>query len=244
MKIYSALQIGAYHTDHCEDYLYTGRIGDGNLILAVMDGCTMGTDSYFAATLVGKILRKLVTEKGYKQRYQPDTDTTPEACMRFLLQALFRELNSIRNQLLLDRKELLTTLILAVIDPEQRQGVCLAAGDGLVSVNGVRHEFEQDNKPDYLGFHLDEDFDTWYTKQEQKIALDDIRDLSIATDGIGSFTPVGKAISNETIDPADLLLSDTTGVASEDMLYLQLKKLEHTWGLAPTDDLALIRLIF
>ncbi|PSK95326.1 protein phosphatase 2C domain-containing protein [Taibaiella chishuiensis] len=243
MKIYSALQIGAYHTDHCEDYLYTGHIGSSQTVLAVMDGCTMGTDSYFAATLVGKILHKLVTEKGYKQRYEPGTDTAPEACLRALLKALFRELNSIRNQLLLDRKELLTTLVIAVIDPVKKQGVCLAAGDGLVCINGVLHEFEQDNKPDYLGFHLDEDFDTWYDQQQQKIRLDDIRDLSIATDGIGTFTPVRQATAAQPVDPVTLLLADTTGAAKEDMLYLQLKKLEHTWGLAPTDDLAIIRVI-
>jgi hypothetical protein len=34
-----------------------------------MDGCTMGTDSYFAATLVGKVLRKIATEKNYQSFY-------------------------------------------------------------------------------------------------------------------------------------------------------------------------------
>lgn len=65
MTIYSALQIGAYHTNHCEDYLFVGSIGHDRLLCAVLDGCTMGIDSYFASTLAGKLLRKIAKEKEY-----------------------------------------------------------------------------------------------------------------------------------------------------------------------------------
>ena len=34
MKIYSALQIGAYHLSHCEDYLVTDHIGSAKLLCA------------------------------------------------------------------------------------------------------------------------------------------------------------------------------------------------------------------
>ena len=57
MNIYTTLQIGELHTNHCEDYFITAEIGKNKLLCAVMDGCTMGTDSYFAATLTGKLLR-------------------------------------------------------------------------------------------------------------------------------------------------------------------------------------------
>ena len=67
MKIYSALQIGEYHTNHCEDYLFIGEIGSDKILCAVMDGCTMATDSYFVSTLVGKLLRKIVKIKGYQK---------------------------------------------------------------------------------------------------------------------------------------------------------------------------------
>jgi hypothetical protein len=49
MKIYTTLQIGEHHTNHCEDYLIIEEVGKNKLLCAVMDGCTMGTDSYFAA---------------------------------------------------------------------------------------------------------------------------------------------------------------------------------------------------
>lgn len=64
MKTYSALQIGDYHLNNCEDYLFIGDIGNDKILCAVMDGCTMGTDSYFVSTLTGKLLRKIAKEKG------------------------------------------------------------------------------------------------------------------------------------------------------------------------------------
>lgn len=195
-----------------------------------MDGCTMGTDSYFAATLVGKILSKIVKEKGYKERYQPATEKEPDDYLRAILKDLFKELNTIRNQLLLDQKELLTTLIISLIDRKEHTGLMLAIGDGLVCINGTMHEFDQDNKPDYLGFHLDEDFETWYHQQQQKIKFELPCDISLATDGIFSFTPVRKAAANDIVNPVAWLLSDKTGEENEDMLYLKLKQLEHHCG--------------
>lgn len=243
MKIYTALQIGAYHTNHCEDFLFYGDIGKNKTLCAIMDGCTMGADSYFASTLVGKILNKIVKERSYKEFYNIEADADPDSSLRSILKELFKELNIVRNQLLLDQKELLTTLIIVLLDKKENGGIVLAIGDGLVSINGSLHEFEQDNKPDYLGFHLNEDFESWYDKQSQKIAFDGISDISIATDGIFTFTPVKKAEAASNEQPIDFLLSDKTDEETEDMLYLKLKKLEHNLGLAPTDDLAIIRII-
>ncbi len=243
MKIYSALQIGEYHLNHCEDYFFTGQIGTDKILCAVMDGCTMATDSYFASTLVGKILRKITVEKGYKELYSSDPAVDIDSCLKSILSQLFKELNTTRSQLMLDDKELLTTLIILLVDKKLKQGVVLTVGDGLVSINGNITEYDQDNKPDYLGFHLSEDFETWYNGQQQKIILDDPRDISIATDGVGMFAQVRKVDSLEKVDPVSFLVVDKTNEEDESMLQLKLKKLEHVYGLKPTDDLAIIRLI-
>jgi hypothetical protein len=144
---------------------------------------------------------------------------------------------------MLDQKELLTTLIILLADKKTNEGIVLVVGDGLVSINGTITEFDQDNKPDYLGFHLSEDFETWYSLQKQKIAFSDIQDISIATDGIFMFTPVKKVETTETIDAIDFLLNDKTNEENEEMLELKLKRLEHNYGLKPTDDFAMVRLI-
>ena len=50
-------QIGEFHINHNEDFLVSCEIGNDKMMIAVMDGCTMGTESYFASTLIGKLLR-------------------------------------------------------------------------------------------------------------------------------------------------------------------------------------------
>jgi hypothetical protein len=59
MKIYSVLQRGEYHLNNCDDQLFIDEIGNDKVLCAVMDGCTMAKDSYFASTLVSRLLRKI-----------------------------------------------------------------------------------------------------------------------------------------------------------------------------------------
>lgn len=244
MKIYSVQQIGEYHINHCEDYLVIEEIGSNRLLCAVMDGCTMGIDSYFASTLVGKILRKIAKTKGYMELYGFDNIAVDiETMLKSIMKELFSELNITRQQLLLDTKELLTTLIILLVDKKSNIGSVMVIGDGLISINGQVTEFDQDNKPDYIGFHLSENFETWYANQTQKVTFNSISDISIATDGIAMFEKLNDIHVEETIDPIDFLIHDKSGTNNEDMLELKLKRLQHVFGFKPTDDLALIRLI-
>lgn len=243
MKIYSTLQIGEYHINHCEDYLYIGNLGEDKILCAVMDGCTMGTDSYFAATLVGKILRKIVKEKGYKEFYNVDTPQGVDNYLKSILEDLFNELKSIKSDLFLNTNELLTTLTILLFDKKTSTGAIVVVGDGVVCINGDITEFDQDNKPDYLGYHLAEDYQAWYDSLNQKILFDNLHDVSIATDGITSFASITKTNSLETVDPFYFLLIDNSSADKDNMLDLKLKRLEHHYGLKPTDDLAIIRII-
>lgn len=245
MKIYTTLRIGEYHVNHCEDYLFTENIGNNKLLCAVMDGCTMGNDSYLIATITGKLLRKIAKARNYEELYNPDASSTFNLAgyLKSILSELFQELNIIRNQLQLEKKELLTTLILLLIDVQKNKGIVLVVGDGVVNINGRLTEFDQDNKPDYLGFHLNEDFEKWFESQHQLILIDRVDDISIATDGILTFTQVKQSASSERIDPTAFLLNDINNPANEDLLTTKLKVLEYRYGLKHTDDLALIRVV-
>jgi hypothetical protein len=46
-----------------------------------------------------------------------------------------------------------------VFDTDAGAGQVMVIGDGLVSIDGQLTEYEQDNRPDYLGYHLGEDFE-------------------------------------------------------------------------------------
>jgi len=242
MKIYSVLQIGEYHINHCEDFLITKKIGSNKILCAVMDGCSTAMESQFASALFGKILRKISIEKGYEELYETSQVDSLEDELKAVLKELFKEIIVLKNHLMLDEKELLTTVILLLYDMKTDKGIILSIGDGLICIDEKITEFERDNKPDYLTYHLKENFDDWYNDQTQKIFFNQMKNVSIATDGISSFTAVKKTSHNEKIDPINYLLIDTDNIDSQEMLSQKLKKLEHYYGLKPTDDLAVIRI--
>jgi hypothetical protein len=244
MRIYSALQIGDYHQNNCEDHLFVGEYGKNKTLCAVMDGCTTAFESQFASLLVGKILKKICREKGYREFIEKNIKPlTPEENLKLILKDLLNELRLIQNQLMMDQKELLTTLIVLLFDKDQEKGIALAIGDGFVNINGKITEFEQDNKPDYIGFHLLEDFETFYNSQKQKIEFNSLTDISIATDGIFTFEKLKRNESKEDIDVISFLTIDKVNSEKEDMIALKLKKLENEFGLKPTDDFSIIRIL-
>ncbi len=209
-----------------------------------MDGCTTALESQFASLLVGKILKKICTEKGYRDFIEKNIKPlTPEENLKLILKDLLNELRLIQNQLMMDQKELLTTLILLLFDKDPEKGIVLAIGDGFVNINGKISEFEQDNKPDYIGYHLLEDFETFYNSQKQKIEFNSLTDISIATDGIFTFEKLKRNESKEDIDVIPFLTIDKVNSEKEDMIALKLKKLENEFGLKPTDDFSIIRIL-
>ncbi len=243
MNIYQVLQIGDHHINYCEDYALVTEIGNDHLIAAVMDGCSMGKESYFAATLVGKILRKIAKEIGYQAFFEKQ-DLIGKLVLKNVFKRLFRELQLLKNQLQLEIEELLTTVVLLVLDKKDWSGEVLVVGDGVVVCNGALIEFEQDNKPDYLGYHLVEDFEKWFSEQEQKLSLTNIEDISIATDGIFTFRNFNNEVYEKCeMDLVELLLKEKKDAQNPRMLIKQLNKIEEKWGLRPIDDIGIIRLI-
>ena len=243
MNIYQVVQIGEHHINYCEDYTLVAEIGNDHLLAAVMDGCSMGKESYFAGTLVGKILKKIAKEIGYLAFFERQ-DLVAELILKDVFKKLFQELQLLKNQLQLETEELLTTVLLLVLDKKNWSGELLAVGDGLVVCNGQLIEFEQANKPDYLGYYLAEDFEKWFAKQEQKLSLTNIEDISIATDGIFTFRNFDNAVYKKCEeDLVELLLKEKKDFQNPRMLIKQLNKIEEKWGLRPTDDLGIIRLI-
>ncbi|WP_153398650.1 protein phosphatase 2C domain-containing protein [Chryseobacterium vaccae] len=242
MNIYSALQIGDYHTNQCEDHLVIRKTASDKIICAVMDGCSTALESHFASVLTGKIIRKAAIEKSYKDLYEAAPTSIDEE-LKEIIQSIFEEMSFAKKQLMLDEKELLTTLIILFYNFKENKGGVLTIGDGVICINGEITEYDRDNKPDYLAYHLHEDFNDWYFRQQQKIFFEDLKDISIATDGILTFTQVKKANTEDKINFAQYLMTDLTYSETEEMLNRKLKHLEQHYGVKPTDDLAMIRMI-
>lgn len=162
--------------------------------------------------------------------------------LKEIIKCLFNEMTFLKSHLMLDEKELLTTLIILLYDSSENKGVILSLGDGVVCINGKITEFDRNNKPDYFAYYLNTDFEKWYSSQTQTMYFNHLNDISIATDGVLSFAKVKKTDS-ESINCIEYLMTDVSNNSTEEMLNKKIKILEHQYGLKPTDDLAIIRVI-
>jgi hypothetical protein len=184
-----------------------------------MDGCTMGEDSYFVSTLVGKLIPKIATQRSYQEFYSQSLPSSALADdLRGVLKELMLELRQIKNGLLLDKNELVSTLILLMYDKKSREGQILVVGDGVVCIDGVITEYDQNNIPDYLGYHLGEDFDSWYEGLNQRKSFFNLSDISIFTDGILTFAKFDDKAFHQEIEPISYLLKDKADAEIENML--------------------------
>jgi len=238
MKVYKTLTIGEFHKNFCEDYLISAEYGKNKQLFAVLDGCSMGNESYFAATLTGKILKKIAQEL-----FHTDVPKDLKTDLKEILKQIFENLKNFRNQLLLEKNDLLATLILLVLDTHTNQGELIAIGDGYVALDGNITEYDHNNIPDYLGYHLTEDFEAWYQSQTQRISFTNFKDLSICTDGILTFNHFVEKKQHPFIDPIHYMLLDHEFAESKNMFVKKLMHLEKAYSLKHTDDLAIIRII-
>lgn len=243
MKIYSVLQIGQFHTNYCEDFLVTEPIGTNQRLIAVLDGCTMGTESAFASMLFGKVLRSIAKQL-YYQDFIESSSRKLDQTLKDVFKKLFEEARSIKNQLSLDTNELLSTIILGIIDESTSQGEFLTIGDGLIHYDGQFVEYEQENKPDYLGYHLGEDFELWFDRQQQMLSVPNFKDLSICTDGIFTFQNLtAKANQMPEHKILKFMLQDKEFSAHDNFLERKTRFLDQEKQHVVTDDLAVVRVI-
>lgn len=243
MKIYSTLQIGAFHTNHCEDFFIHESIASNQKLIAVLDGCTMGTESVFASMLYGKILRNIAKIRYHQEFIIPNTLSLQQT-LKNVLQELIAETVQIKNQLGLEVNELLSTIIVGIIDIKTITAEFITIGDGLIYKDGIEYEYEQDDKPDYLGYHLSDNFEDWYKAQGQTLSISNFTDLSICTDGIYTFKNL-KHKENQKSDSEIItyLLSDTEHKEHDNFLDRKIRFLKDQWNHVVTDDLAIIRII-
>lgn len=240
MQIHTLLRIGAFHTNHCEDYIFTGKTGKDRLLIAVMDGCTMGSESHFAANLCGKLLRKIAIQLEYENLKNQSPALKQE--LQHIMERLMQELAAAKNQLSLEREEMLHTLIIGIVDASTGNAELLVVGDGLVAINEDVFVFDQDDKPDYLGYHIGSNFEEWYRSQKQFLSAVHFNRLSIATDGIFTF----RNFAAKTETPLDEiyreLLFDETDRKFPKMLENKLAQLNRSKDWVNGDDLAIVRL--
>ena len=178
--------IGGFHVNHNEDAFVLAEAGVHRTLFAVMDGCSNGSDSHFASTLIAKVLRKIAKEESYREYALGNTKTLKDQIESVSLR-LFEELSNLNRQLDLRSDEMLSTLILCLVDKRKKQAELLIVGDGYIHVNGRDIEYENDNKPDYIAYHLNKEKEEWYSLHTERLSIERVDNLTISTDGIHTF---------------------------------------------------------
>ncbi|WP_108869000.1 protein phosphatase 2C domain-containing protein [Aquimarina aquimarini] len=242
MKIYKTLHIGEFHTNHCEDFLVDEQIAADEKLIAVLDGCTMGTESVFASMLYGKILRNIAKNKFYEE-FVSDKTVDLKLKLKEVVKLLIEETKQIKNQLGLETNELLSTLIIGIVNTKDSKAEFLTIGDGLICNDGELIEYEQNDKPDYLGYHLGDNFEDWYKNQHQKQSVSEFKDLSICTDGIFTFKNLeNKAKQKSENEIIEYLLIDNKDSEFDNFLDRKIRLLKDMYNHIVTDDIAIIRI--
>lgn len=237
-------QIGTHHSNHNEDALVFAELTEDHVLIAAMDGYSMGTDSYFASALIGKTLRKIARQTNLRTFAERESPTTP-ALLHQVMKTLFADLRQLNATLGLDQNELLTTLVLAVVETSGQQAEIIVVGGGLVACDEEIKEFAQNDRPDYLGHHLREDFADWWNRQTQRVRCANFLSLALATDGILSFRPFSpdpyRPVTEDEI--TEFLLTTLDDGEPETMYRRKLIYIRDTFGLEPTDDLTVVRFV-
>lgn len=170
MQIKTVLKKGEFHPVFCEDFLYHVPLSKSIYLSAVMDGCSMGESSHFSSSLLGKLLKKACIEMRY-QEFAKDIplidDTQLPDLGKEVVHRLWKDLKQTANSLMLEQLEILSTLLLALVDTRTGQAWILLAGDGFIAVEKELIEIDQDNRPNYMAYHLSKGFEKWFQEELQ-----------------------------------------------------------------------------
>ena len=231
MEVRTLLKRGADHPVNCEDDLFT--FNDGTTYIgAVFDGCSTGIKSHFASALYGKIIKK------YCVNNMPFYETMDiQLIGRSLYKHLYKELKALKIQLSLSPLEMLSTMILVVV--EDNNAYVLVSGDGCIYIDGKEIKIESPgNAPNYLAYHLENELDGFLSLKEYNFKIE--HTISVCSDGVYSFTDKNKEEATPRI--IESLLFEENLIKSEAMLGRKYNLLLKE-GYSNYDDLSIVRFI-
>lgn len=234
IRITSLLRKSIYQLNHNEDHLLIDESVNGNLVIAVMDGCGSASESHWASGLIGKLVKNAVT----RINEQPESFSTDELA-RSIFEHVFHSMISAKKLMGLDEMELFSTLLLAVINPDNRTFTLLKSGDGLYAMDENFQEIDQNNTPDFMAYHFELPFVEYFDEHVIKISGSFNKRFLLSTDGILKMNDLERTKTKEWLVENGLL-----SIMKEPVQKNSLKKrydfLRQKHQMYPMDDLAMI----
>ena len=240
MELLSLLKRGVHHTNFNEDFLFSHQLNDDIIVCAVMDGCSTAKESHFTSNLFAKSLFKTCRVLPQMKEILEEFDLEKMAVNEigeYILSQLFEDVRKAKKLFFLQVEELLSTLVLLLYHKEKKQASIHISGDGIFSVNGKITEIDQNNVPNFLGYHLTEKFEEVYKNDIESKLFTEVTDVAIATDGLSKLVHAKSKLA-----VVDLFLKEKPRKDLKDYYENQYAKLTQK-GFVALDDIAIIRLV-
>jgi len=253
MIIKTLLRRGVEHKNYAEDSLVYKDMSN-YLYACVFDGCSSGKDSHFASALFKKAFND-VTDK--LEHILDKTEDGIEKNLKFLTFQMARKVYETKQLLNLKTDELLSTMIVCVLDKGAQNCMVAAFGDGYFRVDDTEgfikntkfaHLDNSENRPNYISYNLDfiqnyNDFELWYAAQPEKHYFEDVTNITIASDGLDTFTKFREPKKPEdVVNPVDYFVKDELFLGHEIMLEKKYNLMNSKYCMTNKDDLSLIRI--
>lgn len=243
MKISNLLIRGIHHKNFNEDFVYTHSLSNDIMVCAVMDGCSSAIDSQFVSSLYAKSLHKSSRMLPQMKEIMEEFDLENmdvNAIADFFIKQLFEDLKRGKKLFFLAREELLSTIVLLVVNKKEKTACIKMSGDGIFAVNDEITEIDQNNIPNFLGYHLNNNFESIKDTEIETWSFEKVNDISISTDGLDKFRP--SSLTKKKIDlRAQFLIGNSA--AFDDSFLLNQYEVFTKKGFVPHDDIGIIRLI-
>jgi len=242
MIVHKLIKRGVNHPNYCEDFILHEDIDENYSIYGVFDGCSSGIDSHFASALIAKGIRNEVKNIDFNNK-------SIDRIMELLIFNTSISLQKFKKQFNISYNELLSTIVLFLYHRKKDKGKIIAIGDGFLSINGKQIDIDQKNQPDYIGYHIDKiidkvSFSVWYDIFVKKYDVEELKDVTISTDGVFSFFKQGEVAkdADKEIKPTDYLTKNTDLLGNKAMLGRKTNILKKVYALHNYDDLGIIRI--
>ncbi|GGZ85717.1 protein phosphatase 2C domain-containing protein [Algibacter mikhailovii] len=244
MKILSIHKRSSHHPHFSEDFFYSFQLTDDIFVCAVMDGCSSAKDSQFTSVLYSKSIHKSCRMLPQMKAIIEDFDLSTmalEDVADFILNQLFDDLKKTKKLFFLTTEELLSTVNLLIYNTKDLNACIKMSGDGLFAINGEITNIDQNNTPNFLGYHLSEKFDVIKDDVIQTWNFKNVNDVSISTDGIDKLIKATKS-HEELTKLRHLFLVQPPTENGNLFLEDQFEAL-HKNGYILHDDLSIIRIV-
>ena len=237
---------GKGHPQRCEDESLVFSYNQIAVIIA-FDGCSSGKDSYFASGLFAKLFKKIaIQHKIYLENLNENSDL--EKVTYNLMELFFDELKYSFSYFVLDLSEILSTIVLSVVNLKTKKAYSIIAGDGSLYIDGKIHSINADeNAPKYISYYLQSPFPDVWENNINKYNFEVQKVIAVLSDGIDSFKNYNENRYVTETEKSDIiarffestyLLDNAVGLARI------CNMIEKESNIAPNDDLSIAHITF